>query len=403
MMIRDYQQAEDLTHDTFIKAYKSYSSYKGKSKPKTWLYRIAHNITIDFIRKQKTLIVFKNFFHTKAENDPLPEDIVAIRENSRELYKALGRLKSTYREVIILRKIKNFSIKETSTILKWSDNKVKTTLYRAIPALEKELVKEGFTYEKKRSPEDVIFDRSLKDLNQNIIWKQENKSNLQYRVSCSIKKMDQKSSKYNNLKYASSVGILLVFLLLGYKFILSNNLLDESSTYFNHNQSQNNVITEDGNEQPKEGDKDNAINADRRFVSKEEMLREIDLRLPTYTPSQMNTTSQFIIIKHPEGTKTAEVKYDGNSSFYLHFTQSEIGEGVDAINHVKHVMYPNEKPVEMIVNGNPAFLLLENDSSYYSTLHIVTENYFITLSTHGIEKEEIMKVANSIDLTGLSN
>src|SRR5699024_1775073 len=101
---------------------------------------------------------------------------------------------------------------------------------------------------KKRSPEDVIFDRSLKDLNQNIIWKQENKSNLQYRVSCSIKKMDQKSSKYNNLKYASSVGILLVFLLLGYKFILSNNLLDESSTYFNHNQSQDNVITEDGNE-----------------------------------------------------------------------------------------------------------------------------------------------------------
>jgi len=50
--------------------------------------------------------------------------------------------------VIILRKIKEFSIRETSEILNWSEGKVKTTLYRAIPALEKELLKEAFLNEK---------------------------------------------------------------------------------------------------------------------------------------------------------------------------------------------------------------------------------------------------------------
>lgn len=146
-MINDYQQAEDLTHDTFIKAYKNHHTFQKKSKPKTWLFSIAHNNTVDYIRKQKPVKIFQGIFQTIKDSAPLPEDTLEIRGSSIELYKALSRLKSTYREVIILRKIKEFSIRETSEILNWSEGKVKTTLYRAIPALEKELLKEGFLYE----------------------------------------------------------------------------------------------------------------------------------------------------------------------------------------------------------------------------------------------------------------
>ena len=144
MMINDYHQAEDLTHDTFIKAYKNHNSFQKKSKPQTWLFSIAHNNTVDYIRKQKPIKIFQEIFQTIKDSAPLPEDILEIRESSIELYKALSRLKSSYREVIILRKIKEFSTRETSEILNWSEGKVKTTLYRAIPALEKELLKEGF-------------------------------------------------------------------------------------------------------------------------------------------------------------------------------------------------------------------------------------------------------------------
>lgn len=147
MMIQDHQQAEDLTHDTFIKAYKNFHLFEERAKARTWLFRIAHNVTIDYIRKRKPVTILKDIFSTKKDTSPLPEDVVEVRESSRELYQALGNLKASYREVIILRKIKGFSIKETSEVLNWSEGKVKTTLYRAIPALEKQLTEEGFIHE----------------------------------------------------------------------------------------------------------------------------------------------------------------------------------------------------------------------------------------------------------------
>ncbi|WP_248737303.1 RNA polymerase sigma factor [Neobacillus rhizosphaerae] len=147
MMIQDYQQAEDLRHETFLKAYIHYDSYRRKSNPKTWLFSIAHNLTIDFIRKRKPILLFKEAFFFKKDTNPLPDEMIQIKESSYELYKALGVIKDSYREVIILRKIKEFSIEETAEVLGWSESKVKSTLYRAIPVLEKQLLKEGYLRE----------------------------------------------------------------------------------------------------------------------------------------------------------------------------------------------------------------------------------------------------------------
>ncbi|MEC2078430.1 RNA polymerase sigma factor [Metabacillus fastidiosus] len=148
LIIKDYQQAEDLTHDTFVKAYLYYDSFKYHSNEKTWLFSIAHNLTVDFLRKRKPSILFKEFFLSQKENKPLPEEIIKIKENSYELYKALDEIKDTYKKVIILRKIKGFSIEDTAKILGWSESKVKSTLFRAMKVLKKQLIKEGFLYEK---------------------------------------------------------------------------------------------------------------------------------------------------------------------------------------------------------------------------------------------------------------
>lgn len=143
LMVKDYQLAEDLTHDTFIKAYLYYDSFKHHSSEKTWLLSIAHNLTVDYLRKRKPTIVFKEVFLLKKDAKPLPEEALQIKEESYQLYKALEKLKDTYRKVIVLRKIKDFSIEDTAKILGWSKSKVKSTLFRAIPALKKQLIKEG--------------------------------------------------------------------------------------------------------------------------------------------------------------------------------------------------------------------------------------------------------------------
>ncbi len=70
------------------------------------------------------------------------EDIIILRENSRELYEALSNMKASYKQVIILRKIKGFSILETAHILEWSESKVKSTLFRAMQTLEEKMKRE---------------------------------------------------------------------------------------------------------------------------------------------------------------------------------------------------------------------------------------------------------------------
>ncbi|GAE35000.1 RNA polymerase sigma factor [Halalkalibacter akibai] len=147
LMTREQQLAEDLTQETFIKAYRYYDSFKGDSSSKTWLFTIARNTTVDYVRARKPVNYLKELLSLKKEKGPLPDEVVQIKETSRELYDALSQLKKSYRDVIILRKLKEFSTKETAMILNCSESKVKSTLSRAIPALEKQLLKEGYLHE----------------------------------------------------------------------------------------------------------------------------------------------------------------------------------------------------------------------------------------------------------------
>ncbi|RBP03872.1 RNA polymerase sigma factor (sigma-70 family) [Rossellomorea aquimaris] len=82
---------------------------------------------------------------------PLPEQIVEMNEESEELYKAIQQLKPTYKHVIILRKLKEFSTTETAHVLNWSESKVKMTLRRALVELEKVLTRGGVINEINRS------------------------------------------------------------------------------------------------------------------------------------------------------------------------------------------------------------------------------------------------------------
>lgn len=147
LMVRDYQQAEDLTQETFIKAYRHQRKFEQKSSVKTWLFSIAHNVTKDYFRKKHPLQHYLGLTMEEKDYEPIPEQIIAMNFQTEQLYKAIQQLKPSYRHVIILRKLKEFSTAETALVLNWSESKVKMTLKRALVELENELIKGGVTNE----------------------------------------------------------------------------------------------------------------------------------------------------------------------------------------------------------------------------------------------------------------
>jgi RNA polymerase sigma-70 factor, ECF subfamily len=147
MYVNNKEIAEDLTQDTFIKAYKNFHQFNGESHIFTWLVRISRNVAIDYLRKRNR---FKFFSIEKYQFDSghdTPVEIMVKGEKTARLYDAIHALKLSYQEVLILRKIKEFSIRETAQVLGWNENKVKITTSRAMAALKKEMEKRGDTLE----------------------------------------------------------------------------------------------------------------------------------------------------------------------------------------------------------------------------------------------------------------
>ncbi len=141
-MVQEPQTAEDILQDTFLKAYQYQIHINDKDKVKNFLYRIAHNTTMDFFRKESKIKRLLNGLSNENHVYPSAEEIVEVKEESKRLLDALKRLKASHREVILLRKVHGFTIKETAQVLNWTESKVKTTLHRANKSLEKLLLKE---------------------------------------------------------------------------------------------------------------------------------------------------------------------------------------------------------------------------------------------------------------------
>lgn len=144
-MVRDYQQAEDLTQETFLKAYRYQQQFEQKSSVKTWLFSIAHNVTKDYFRKKHPLQYYLGLTMEEKDYKLIPEQIIAMKFQNEQLYRAIQQLKPSYRQVIILRKLKEFSTKETALVLNWSESKVKMNLKRALVELKNELIRGGTT------------------------------------------------------------------------------------------------------------------------------------------------------------------------------------------------------------------------------------------------------------------
>ncbi|OCA83072.1 RNA polymerase [Bacillus sp. FJAT-27225] len=132
------RDVEDLVQETFIKALKGLDSFNYNASPKTWLFTIARNVAIDEARKKKNRIwetITKLDKRHEGISGDTPETIFEGNEQAQELLTAIQKLKQNYRDVVILRGIKEMSVAETAEILDWTPDMVRTNYHRALKAL----------------------------------------------------------------------------------------------------------------------------------------------------------------------------------------------------------------------------------------------------------------------------
>ncbi|MEJ8547892.1 RNA polymerase sigma factor [Brevibacillus borstelensis] len=137
------EDAEDMAQEVFTRLLKALPRYDGRVSMKTWLFSIARYAAIDQYRKQKWFNLFStNQFDDMRSRDGLPEEELETKEEMRMVKEALQKLKPHYRMIVIVRGIKDYSIKETAELLNISEAKVRLDYHRALKMLQKYLGEE---------------------------------------------------------------------------------------------------------------------------------------------------------------------------------------------------------------------------------------------------------------------
>jgi len=140
-MVNNKDDAEDLTIESFGKAFKNLHNYQPTFAFSTWLFRIATNNGIDFIRKKKlnTLSIDKSFESEEGDEitidirsgSPDPEEEMITAQKKEVLKKFVDKLKPRYRRLIELRYYEGMSYEEISENLEIPIGTVKAQLFRA--------------------------------------------------------------------------------------------------------------------------------------------------------------------------------------------------------------------------------------------------------------------------------
>jgi RNA polymerase sigma-70 factor (ECF subfamily) len=143
-MVRDRNLAEDLAQETFIRAFNAIESYKPKYKFSSWIFKIANNHTIDYLRKRKLETVsIDGSPHARTSEEEAqtrlvvesqteaPDKFVEARELGGQIEEAIGALRPEYRTAVLLRHVEGYTYEEIADIMDLPLGTVKTYLHRA--------------------------------------------------------------------------------------------------------------------------------------------------------------------------------------------------------------------------------------------------------------------------------
>ena len=151
-MVNDREEAADLAQEAFLKAWQGLPSFQGDSSFSTWVYRLASNVCIDYLRKQKrrrevepvlSLDDEESGWTEPADWDQDPQRQLERAERSREVARGLEALPDHHRQVLALRELSPLSYQESGQALELDIGTVKSRIARARLALRKILLEDG--------------------------------------------------------------------------------------------------------------------------------------------------------------------------------------------------------------------------------------------------------------------
>ncbi len=145
--VHDLNIADELSCETFVRLADKKPKFRESSSFKTFLFGIGRNVALEYLRRNKNRIAEPLDEAAEIPADTDLEREYLEKERNRQLYKAIGSLKSEYAQALWLTYFEELSNKEIAAVMKKSLSAVKVLLHRARLALKDELEKEGFEYE----------------------------------------------------------------------------------------------------------------------------------------------------------------------------------------------------------------------------------------------------------------
>lgn len=151
-MTADAEDAADLTQEAFVKVWKSLDTFQFDAAFFTWLYRLASNCCLDFLRSKKRRPTVSLTMETEEEDEqtldvsddaPTPEEAAISKEERETLRLAMQSIDAEQRQILTLRVVNDLSYSDIARVLGIREGTVKSRLSRARESLRKKLTEIG--------------------------------------------------------------------------------------------------------------------------------------------------------------------------------------------------------------------------------------------------------------------
>jgi RNA polymerase sigma-70 factor (ECF subfamily) len=133
-IVKNREEAEEISQDVFVKVYKNLENFKGDSKFSTWIYKIAYYASLDVLKRNKRQISLENIDTFKERDLGNTDDSIKYiheRERKKIINDALLKLGEDERVIITLYYFEELPIKEIAKVVDLSEDNIKIKLFRS--------------------------------------------------------------------------------------------------------------------------------------------------------------------------------------------------------------------------------------------------------------------------------